>query len=140
MTVEENVAIVHRYWEQCWNLHDPDDLSQTHHPTFAQNGVPLGIPAFKDDLSAFFRSFPDVRVSIEDVLAVGDRVLMRVTYQGTHREPYQGYPATKRAIRVSGLELFLVLGGRIVQHWHEMDHLGLLRQIDVAPVAQSQSA
>ena len=70
-----------------------------------------------------------MRVSVDDVVCEGDKVVMRVTYRGTHRGVYEGIPATGRTIVVPGLEMFLVLGGRIVHHWHEMDHLAILRQI-----------
>lgn len=137
MSHEENVALVQKYWEKCWNLHDPDYLGETHHLTFSQNGIPIGIPAFKDDLAAFFQSFPEVQVSIEDVMAHEDRVLMRVVYQGTHRGPYKGFPASGKVFRVGGLELFLIIDRRIVQHWHEMDHLAILTQIGYSPMREN---
>jgi steroid delta-isomerase-like uncharacterized protein len=136
MGLEENVALVQKYWEKCWNLHDPDYLAETHHLTFSENGVVTGVSAFRNDLSAFFQSFPDVQVSIEDVLAHEDRVLMRVVYQGTHKGRQKGFPASGKEILVSGLELFLIMDGRIVHHWHEMDHLGMLTQIGYLPMGE----
>ncbi len=127
--VDQNKAVVLRYWERCWNHQNPGAIRETHHATFAQNGVPLGTAAFERSLAGFFRSFPDVRVTIEDVMASDDRVLTRVVYNATHTGEYEGLAPTRRRIRVSGLELFLLLDGRIIQHWHEMDHLEILRQI-----------
>ncbi|MGD0020356.1 MAG: ester cyclase [Candidatus Limnocylindrales bacterium] len=129
MGTDDNKAIVLRYWERCWNHQNPSAILETHHETFAQNGVPLGTAAFERSLAGFFQAFPDVHVSIEDVMALDDRVLTRVVYYGTQTGPYEGLQPTGHRIRVTGLELFLLLDGRIIQHWHEMDHLAILRQI-----------
>jgi predicted ester cyclase len=126
---DENTAIVLRYWERCWNQHEIAALAETHLETFAQNGNPIGIEAFGRSLQGFFASFPDVRVTIEDVIASGDKVLTRVTYIGTQTGPYQGHEATGRTIRVGGLELFLLVDGHVIHHWHEVDHLAILSQL-----------
>jgi steroid delta-isomerase-like uncharacterized protein len=135
MDTDTNKAVVLRYWERCWNHQDPSAIRETHHETFAQNGVPIGTAAFERSLAGFFQAFPDVRVTIEDVMAADDRVLTRVLYHGTQSGPYEGLEPSGRRIRVSGLELFLLLDGRIIQHWHEMDHLEILRQLREAPRA-----
>jgi predicted ester cyclase len=129
MGTDDNKAIVLRYWERCWNHQNPSAIAETHHETFSQNGMPLGTDAFERSLTGFFRAFPDICVTIEDVVAFDDRVLTRVVYHGTQTGPYEGLQPTGRRIRVSGLELFLLLDGRIIQHWHEMDHLAILRQL-----------
>lgn len=132
MGTDENTAVASRYWERCWNHHQLAALAETHHETFAQNGYPIGIEAFSESLQGFFASFPDVLVTIDDVIAVGDKVLTRVTYCGTQTGQYQGREPTGRAIRISGLELFLLVDGRVIHHWHEMDHLAILSQLGLA--------
>jgi predicted ester cyclase len=129
MDLDGNKALVARYWARAWNEQDSASLNDTHAPWFAQNGVPLGVARFRELLAGFLESFPDMHVTIEDVVADGDRVVMRVTYRGTHLGEYQGIAPTGRTVGVGGLEMFLILGGRIVQHWHETDHLGILQQI-----------
>lgn len=137
MDEQGNKALVVSYWQRAWNEHDLGALDETHAPWFAQNGVAIGVHKFRESMTEFLRSFPDMRVTIEDLIAVQDKVLARVTYSGTHLGDYRGIPPTRRAISVTGLELFLVGDGRIVQHWHETDHLGILEQIGctVAPPA-----
>lgn len=131
---EGNTRVVHKYWEQCWNLHEPDGLDSTHAIAFAQNGVAIGVPKFKEGLASFFQSFPDISISIEDIMAKDDKVLMRVHYRGTHLGDYCGIPATGRTISLGGLELFLLIDGKIVSHWHEMDHLAILQQIGATAI------
>jgi predicted ester cyclase len=116
-------------WVRCWNQRQVAALAETHHETFAQNGIPLGSEAFGESLQGFFASFPDVRATIDDVMAVGDKVLTLVVYCATQTGTYQGIEPTGRAIRVTGLELFLLVDGCVIHHWHEMDHLAILLQL-----------
>lgn len=138
MSESENTAVVLRYWDRCWNHHDVGALKETHQETFAQNGIAIDIAQLQESLRGFFGSFPDVRVAIEDVMAQGDRVLMRVTYQATQAGPYEGIQPRGGRFDVSGLELFLVLEGRVSHHWHEMDHLAILRQLEASGAAVEQ--
>jgi predicted ester cyclase len=135
MSESENTAVVLRYWERCWNQHDVEALPKTHHETFAQNGVPIGIARFQESLRGFFASFSDVRVAVDDVMAQGERVLMRVTYHATQSGPYEDIQPRGGRFDVGGLELFLVLDGRVMHHWHEMDHLAILRQLEASGAA-----
>lgn len=138
MSIKKNINLVHQYWDQCWNLHNSDNLKNTHHTAFSQNGVVVGINAFKQSIDSFFNSFPDVQTSIEDVIAQGDRVLMRVVYHGTHKGVYEDVQPTLKKISVSGLELFLLMDGKIVHHWHEMDHLEILKQIGATAIVPKE--
>ena len=126
---EENKSTVLAFWERCWNEKDVDSLDDTHVRWFAQNGVPQGTAVFKALFRGFFEAFPDVRVSVDDVVVGEDKVVMRVTYRGTHLGEYEGIPGTGRSITVTGLGDVSILGGRIVHHWHEMDHLAILHQL-----------
>jgi predicted ester cyclase len=134
MCAVDDLAVIHRYWERVWNAHDLDALDETHHPWFAQNGDPIGRVGFRQSLNGFFESFPDARVSVEEMLGLGQRILVRVAYHGTHEGTYEGLKATGRRFRVTGLELFLVVDGRIAHHWHEMDHLAILRALGAVVV------
>lgn len=138
--VERNKACVMRYWEACWNHRNPEALRETHYETFAQNGEPIGTGTFGISLRGFFEAFPDIQVTIEDLMANEDHVLTRVVYRGTQLGRYEGMEPTGRAIHVGGLELFLLVDGRIVQHWHEMDHLEILRQLGLPATSTSPSA
>jgi predicted ester cyclase len=74
-------------------------------------------------------------VTVEDVMAQDERVLMRVAYHATQAGPYEDIQPRGGRFDVSGLELFLVLDGRVMHHWHEMDHLAILRQLEVSGAA-----
>lgn len=80
------------------------------------------------------RAFPDLRAVVDDEIAEGDAVVMRLSLSGTHEGPFAGRPATGRVVAWSQTELFRAgSDGTFAEHWSLWDRLGLLRQIDGVP-------
>jgi len=84
-------------------------------------------------------AFPDMRHSVEDVLADGDRVVVRTIATGTQTGPFtfirlEGPPSGK-PVKFEQIHILRFAGGKIVEHWMEQDHLAFMRQLDlkVAP-------
>lgn len=81
-------------------------------------------------------AFPDQRVTCDDVIAEGDRVVCRVTTRGTHTGPLTfvrwPLPATGRAVTVSAVHIFRISGGKIAEHWGGSDGFGMIRQLGLA--------
>jgi steroid delta-isomerase-like uncharacterized protein len=78
-------------------------------------------------------AFPDLEREIGDMVAEGDRVVVRWTGKGTHLGDFNGIPPTGKAATSSGITIFRVAGGRIVEEWAESDMLGLLQQVGAIP-------
>ena len=91
----------------------------------------VGPAGVKRLAEALLPGIPDLRLPIEDVVAEGDRVLVRLRVQGTHGGDLMGVPATGRPIDIAVLDLFKIQDARLVEHWALLDNLGLLRQIGV---------
>src|ERR671910_3595376 len=86
------------------------------------------IDTFKETFSEARAGFPDLSITIEDVMAEGDRVAARVTMRGTHRGEYQGIAPTGKRVEVSAMDMFRIANGKIVEHWaHADDPTGFLR-------------
>ena len=77
-------------------------------------------------------AFPDFCVSIEDQIAEGNKVVTRVTFRGTHQGEYMGIPSTSKQVTYTGIAIDRIIGGKVVEMWHESDDLGMLRQLGVA--------
>jgi predicted ester cyclase len=75
------------------------------------------------------QAFPDVHVSVGDMIAEGDRVMSRDTARATHRGDFQGIPATGRQPAWTELHFFRIQDGRIAEHWANFDQLGILVQM-----------
>jgi predicted ester cyclase len=78
-------------------------------------------------------AMPDMRFTIEELLADGDIVVARFTIHGTHTGAFQGLPTTGAAATASGIAIYRLAGGKIVEQWLEYDRLGMLQQIGVIP-------
>lgn len=137
-----NKALVRRWFDEVWNNRQAATVDKLMAPNAVAHGLGDGDaevrgPAqFKTFLRNMLGTFPDLRISIEDIVAEADKVMVRVLLEGTHRGGDLGIPATGRRIRVAGIVLVRIQDDQIVEGWNSWDQLGLLRQIGAIP-AQS---
>lgn len=96
-------------------------------------GSTLDRDEFAGVVESFCRAFPDLRHTIEDLMAVDDRVVARLSITGTHAGELQGVAATGREISVTEIAIYRMSDGRIEEIWEEFDLLGLWRQLGVPP-------
>ena len=98
--------------------------------------APGGPAAFKAFVRAFRATFPDVRVEVEDLIAQGDRVALRVTWRGSQQGALGAIPATGLPVEFGGYHIYRLEDGKIAEHWGLQDDLSLLLQLGViAPEA-----
>ena len=71
--------------------------------------------------------------TIEDVIAEGDRVVVRWTNSGTHVGEFAGIPPTGRAFSIAGVDIYRIAESRLAEHWHVVDQLAMLGQLGVLP-------
>jgi len=79
--------------------------------------------------------FPDIRWTLEEIVAEGDKVAARFTMRGTHHGPFFGVPPTGKTIAVQAMNLYRLSGGQFIEEYGQPDLLGLLQQIGAAPTA-----
>ena len=82
---------------------------------------------------AMMQAFPDLERTIDDLFAADDKVVLRWSARGTHTGDFNGMPPTGREATSSGITIFRVEDGRIVEEWAESDMLGLLQQLGAIP-------
>jgi len=133
MSTEENKALVRQYLEEVWNRHNIDFadgvLSPAYRRYLSPGTPPIDAEAQKKRLAGFVEAFPDIQLTIEDLVAEDDRVALRLTFHGTHTGVFQGIPATGKAIRVAGLGILRIEEGKFVEHWGGPDMLSWLKQV-----------
>jgi predicted ester cyclase len=126
---EHNKDVVRRYYDRVLNGRDLEAVGEF----FADERLVEGI---RGGCFSYFQAFPDLHVSIDDLIAEGDRVFCRSTMTGTHDGEYKGIPATGRNIAAESAEVFRIADSRFVGYWCLANVAGLMRQItDEAPVA-----
>jgi steroid delta-isomerase-like uncharacterized protein len=94
---------------------------------------PVDREGHKGLVTMYRAAFPDWVELVDDVIAEGDRVAIRVTGRGTHRGEFQGIPATGRQVTAGGVGIARIADGRIVEAWAAYDALGLLQQLGALP-------
>ena len=76
-----------------------------------------------------FNAFPDIHFTIDDMIAEGDKVVVRFTVRGTHQGDYLGVPPTGKQFAVNGIAIHRIVDGREVEVWDCVDILGMLQQL-----------
>jgi len=136
MSTEDNKALVHRFFEESFNqgkLALADDVFApdfVHHFPDEDIDGPDGVKQMDKELRT---AFPDWHISTDDVIAEGDKVVVRFTIDATHQGEGFNIPPTGKRVVYTGIDIFRIAGGKFVEQWTEVDALGLLRQLGVNP-------
>ena len=123
-----------RYVEMI-NKHDPDAVDlfvaedYVNHNAFVADGR----EANRQFWTAFFAGLPDVRVTMEDLVVSGDRVVGRFVYRGTHTGDLMGIPATGKPVEMRSIDIWRMQDGMFVEHWDELNLLQVFQQIGALP-------
>jgi len=120
---ETNKAVVQCFYEQFVNGGDLRAVGELIHPALGEPQV------VADRVRAWRAALPDGRRTIEDIIAEGDRVVVRYMDRGTHQGAFFGVQATGRTVEYGGTWVLRLVDGKIAEGWHTMDTLGLLQQL-----------
>jgi steroid delta-isomerase-like uncharacterized protein len=132
-----NRALVRRYYEDLWNRWDLSLTDALLSPNLTFRGSlgteVRGIRAFRRYARTVWLAFPDFHNQIDDMIAEGDRVVARLTYTGTHRGEILGFVPTGRRVEYTGIALFRIAAGKIVDVYVVADRLSLMQQLGPGP-------
>jgi predicted ester cyclase len=130
---EANEQAVRRIYDEAVNGGRTAVLAELIGPAFTGPDGTRGPGAFAANVTALRAGFPDVRFTIEDVVAAGNRVAVRWTWTGTHTGDFRGFAPTGKAVHDTGLVLYTFEGGKVAAAVVETDRLGVLQQIGAIP-------
>jgi steroid delta-isomerase-like uncharacterized protein len=132
-------TIVHEWFELVWNQHREDEIDRllaadavVHGLTDAAGNDLLGPAGFRPFYATFRRTFPDLRIDVEDYIADGDKVAFRCVARGTHLGDDLGIAATRQPIEMAGMGFVRVANGQIAEAWNTFDFHGLFTQLRAA--------
>ena len=133
MSVENNKAVARRF-VQVWgdgNLDVLDELAApslvVRYPTIPQ--VIQGSRAFRHVLAGFRSAFPDSALRVEEEIAEGEKVVIRWSFSGTHKGNLLGVPATGKKVTWTGVTIYRIVDGKVVEEQGEEDFAGFFRQV-----------
>jgi steroid delta-isomerase-like uncharacterized protein len=118
------------------NTHDPDLVDRfvagdyRNHNAFVADGP----EANRQFWTMFFAALPDLRVTMEDLVISGDRVVGRFVYRGTHTGELMGIPASGNPVEMRSIDIWRVADGKFVEHWDELNLLEVFQQVGVIPL------
>ena len=136
MSTEQNKVSVRRFIDEVFVKGNPDAVDKlvTHDFTPHSWGkMPSGVEPLKQAIRHVHAGLADVSFKIEDMLAEEDKVAVRVTARARHTGDFMGIPASGNVALSSGITIFRIADGRIVEEWSESDMLGLLQQVGAIP-------
>lgn len=137
MSSEFNAVLVRRILGEIWNAGNLDLVDQLFSPNYVGYiGTTTelhGREQDKENLRVFRTAFPDLNLTIEDLVADGDKVIVRWTGRGTHTGEFRGLPPSGNQINVVGISIFLVVNNMVEREWQAFDSLTLMQQLGVIP-------
>ena len=133
---EVNKVLVLRGWEEIVNQKNLDAFDEFYAADAVHHEPDQdlqGLEEVKQYIAMYFEAFPDMSVSVEDLIAEGDKVVSRYAYLGTHQGELQGIAPTNKHIEKEGITIHRIEGGKIVEEWEQYDKLSFLQQLGAAP-------
>ena len=136
--LEANKAVARRLFEVALNQDNWDVYNEIHSKDFVAHAGKRseGLAGDLQDAKGWRQAFPDGQYTVDQVIAEGDRVVVQFTGRGTNTGTGNGLPATGKRIEVTGVTIFRIANGKIVEEWTEYNMLGLLRQLGLAPARE----
>jgi steroid delta-isomerase-like uncharacterized protein len=137
-TESENIAVVRKFFEVGPSKGDLAAADAILAPEFSLH-TPLptpgpGIEAMNNVITTCRAAFHGLNVTIDDIMAEGDKVTARFTARGIHYGEFMGLPPSGKAIAMTGIEIFRVKEGKIAELWGEVNLMGLMQQLGILPV------
>ncbi len=129
---EQNKAVVRRIVEDHWNKKNPSligELFAANCALHTPDGALQGQDGARQLYNAYATAFPDFRVKTDDMLADGNKVVVRYTFAGTHKGPLASIPASGKQANVQGIAIFNLAGGKADEVRFVWDKFALMQQI-----------
>jgi steroid delta-isomerase-like uncharacterized protein len=138
---EENKALARREIEEVFTQGNLEVADEIYAADFVDHDLSLswdihGPEEMKEYVGMYRSAFPDLRVTLEDQVAEGDKVVNRWTARGTHRGEYMGASPSGKEVEFTGIHISRIARGKLAESWQNYDALGLMQQIGIIPTPE----
>ena len=142
MSAEEDKSVVRRFVEELWNGRRLDVAGELFHPDCVTHQLRSGsqdAPSRRDPetlkrhVAEWLEGFPDVRFTVEQMVAEAGLVSSRLLFEGTHAGAWLGLAPTGRRVRIRMMTVHRIEGGKIVEDWVLVESLGFFQQLGLLP-------
>ena len=139
---EDNKAVI-RHFVQAVNTNDRNAAAGAFAPDFVDHspgpGQGQGLQGFLEFAGALMSAFHNMQITIDDLVAEGDKVVLRDTTRATHGGDFMGIPASGKPVSWTEMRLYRIKDGKIVEQWVEVDRAGLMQQMQSIPQPEQSS-
>jgi len=102
-------------------------------PDYVDHKTKPGREGYMESLISAANAFPDAQWAIEDIIGEGDKVVVRLTFSGTHRGEFMGVAPTNKRVTTTAIFIQRIVSGKLVEEWSNADLLGFFQQLGVIP-------
>ena len=135
MSLEENKAIVRRFIE-AYNKRNLDLIDDFVAPDYVDHTNKVGREGLKQLFDMGLKGFPDWHETIEDIIAEGDKVWVRLAYTGTHKGEFMGLAPTGKKITTMAVDIYRIVNGKLAEYWSVTDNVNILKQIGAIEITE----
>jgi steroid delta-isomerase-like uncharacterized protein len=144
MTLDENKAVVRRFVEEIFVAGRHETVDELLSDDFVAHTWPSMSGDPKADLKAAIdraaAGLSNAEFTIDDLIAEGDRVAARLTTGATHTGTFMGMPPTGKRYSIEEIHWFRLRDGKVVEHWHQFDQMGMMKQLGAMPGGPADGA
>jgi steroid delta-isomerase-like uncharacterized protein len=136
MTSDQNKSVIRRVFNElinAGNLTAADELLAADYVNHDLPAPAPGAAGFKQIIQMFRTAFPDIVITLDQVIAEGDRVATQGVFTGTHQGEFMGVPATGKRVAVKYIDIWRLEDGKGRENWVRLDIAGLMQQLGVMP-------
>ena len=135
-TLETNKRIARRFIDQIFLRGDfgaVDELLTDDFTPHTWGEMPAGRDGLKEAIERVSKGISDPEMRIDDIIAEGDRVAVRLTSSATHTGDFMGMPPSGKRYEIGEIHIFRLRDGRVSEHWHQADFMGMMKQLGASP-------
>ncbi len=137
MPAEDNKAAMKRFYDEVWNRGNIAAVDELNAPDFMDHSPPIGFPSGTEGIKQFAstirQSFSNFSLIPDDIIAEGDKVVVRWTAKGTHTQEFLGIAPTGKQVTVTGIDIARMSNNKIAEHWGQWDTMGMMQQLGAIP-------
>ena len=129
---EQNKEVVKRYWDGKWNARNPGILDELMKPDVVYHGTSMemhGVEEYKQVYNMYRSGLHDTQITIEELIAEGDKVMTRLSMSAVHKGDLGGIPPTGKSMTSTVFTVFRLVDGKIAEEWEILDELGMMHQL-----------
>lgn len=131
----QNKIIVRRFFDEVVNGRKLEVVDELIASDFTDHNVPPGTPKGPEGMKQFLKmvgtAFPDLHITIEDMLEDGEKVIVRLSVRGTHKGDLMSIPPTGKQATWAGIDIIRIANGMMVERWGLRDFMSLMQQLGI---------